>query len=382
MAELPLLFLLVLGLFTQCTLGRVQVKGIYLTKAGQQQQYMNLGSDDLNYQLECHIEGDLSAIVNVTWSLDKWGVVYTWVPATRSVAVMFPLKEHVRTPGEGVEVGPDIQFTSPDVSMHGLYTCSVYHTATDLVVNPVSDQYSLQMYAFFQEEYSLSARVERCTVYWSYSTPRMYPKPEVQCGFWDTSSGVLVKEVRGGLVFHQDLNFVWHVFVQDTPIEVRDAPRGTSFHCTTRVTIANYTRHTHLPTNSTTQLVYDTIENEGCPVLPALAEHMDVRVDGCRLNCRGECHQAGSQPVTAEYRCDPGYWSYWEADNSLRRHWRLLIRCDEARRTWVSEDGSQTLDMPFCMSRGTAGASCSVFILGLAALISCLPWTPTPVTHP
>ncbi|KAK8742495.1 hypothetical protein OTU49_001916, partial [Cherax quadricarinatus] len=363
-------FLMVLTVFTSCTSGRVRVRGIFLTKGGQQQHYMNLGADDLNYQLECRIEGSTSHIVNVTWTLDNWGVVYTWVAATRSVTVNLPLKEHVKVPWEGVEVGPDIHFISPDVSMRGLYKCSVYHTSTDVMVNPVWDEYDLQMYAFFQGEYNISASVEKCTMYWSFSTPRMYPRPEVHCGFWNRT-GHLVKELRGGLVFHQDVNYVWYVYARNTPVQVADIPRGTSFHCSTQVSIANYTKHTHLDEESIAQLLHDRVNDEGCPALPTLRNHMDVILVGCRYNCRGECHQYSSKPVIAEYRCDPGYWSYWETKNIVVRRWSLRVTCYDSRRIWVSEDGTKPLDLPYCIYSGSAVVlPCSVQLLVVVAILS------------
>ncbi|KAG7168240.1 hypothetical protein Hamer_G016886 [Homarus americanus] len=253
--------LLVLSLFIAGTAAQVGVRGIYLTKGGERQQYLNLGLGDLHYQLECDIEADPKDVVNVTWSFENWGVVYVWTHATGSVTVNLPLKEHVETPGEGKEVGSDIQFVSPQASMRGVYTCSVYHNREDLHLNPVSSQYELQMYAFFEDGYKIAASVEECTVYWNFSTPRMYPRPTVHCGFWNTSTGVLVKEVRG------------------------------------EVAIANYTRQTDLTDTAASHQVYEKVNDRGCPVLPVLRPHMDVRDDGCLTNCRGECHPFDDQPV-------------------------------------------------------------------------------------
>ncbi|XP_042223285.1 uncharacterized protein LOC121867439 [Homarus americanus] len=289
--------LLVLSLFIAGTAAQVGVRGIYLTKGGERQQYLNLGLGDLHYQLECDIEADPKDVVNVTWSFENWGVVYVWTHATGSVTVNLPLKEHVETPGEGKEVGSDIQFVSPQASMRGVYTCSVYHNREDLHLNPVSSQYELQMYAFFEDGYKIAASVEECTVYWNFSTPRMYPRPTVHCGFWNTSTGVLVKEVRGGLVFHQDPNYLWYVYAHNTPIQVEDIPRDTHFHCTTEVAIANYTRQTDLTDTAASHQVYEKVNDRGCPVLPVLRPHMDVRDDGCLTNCRGECHPFDDQPV-------------------------------------------------------------------------------------
>lgn len=41
---------------------------------------MNLGSPDLRYSLECDYQASDGDVLNVTWTLDDYGDVYTWDP--------------------------------------------------------------------------------------------------------------------------------------------------------------------------------------------------------------------------------------------------------------------------------------------------------------
>ncbi|XP_071534175.1 uncharacterized protein [Panulirus ornatus] len=366
------------------TVAQVSVRGVALTKGGERQEYMNLGSDDLSYQLECLVDARPVDIVNITWSLNTLADVYTWVASTGLVTVKEPLKDHVRSASEGVVVGPDIQFTSPTPSMRGLYACNVYHNRNDVSDNPVKGFFDLQMYAFFQEGYNISASLEGCAIRWNFSTPRIYPRPSVRCGFWSTATGEEVSLLSGGgLVYRQDIDHTWHVFVQDSLLQVRDVPRGTTLQCNTQVPIANYSRQTGLSQNP---VISSEVEDRGCPALPPLKANMDVRVRGCWYNCRDECHQIGggggggswsSSPAEAEYRCDPGYVAKWGLDDRPMPEWRLKVTCDETRHSWLSPDGSpaMALRLPTCLYSGATDGSPSIPLFVLTPLVVWLPWT-------
>lgn len=89
-----------LNLHSSGTEAQVSVTGIRLTLSGKEVPYMNLGSPDLNYVLECNYAANDGDIVNVTWTLDDYGDVYSWNPSTDVVT------------GECLGCRSEVRFTS------------------------------------------------------------------------------------------------------------------------------------------------------------------------------------------------------------------------------------------------------------------------------
>lgn len=78
------------------------------------------------------------------------------------------------------------------------------------------------MTAYYHDEYEMSASVENCTVYWNFTTPAMYPKPDITCGFWNNTANGLGEAIRGGLFYHQFVNKTWYAFMRETPLMVSE----------------------------------------------------------------------------------------------------------------------------------------------------------------
>ncbi|ROT79136.1 hypothetical protein C7M84_002154 [Penaeus vannamei] len=76
------------------TEAQVSVTGIRLTLAGQEVPFMNLGNPDLSYVLECNYVASVEDVVNVTWTLDDYGDVYSWHPSTDTVTVRLGVSQH------------------------------------------------------------------------------------------------------------------------------------------------------------------------------------------------------------------------------------------------------------------------------------------------
>lgn len=348
------------------TEAQVSVTGIRLTLAGQEVPFMNLGNPDLSYVLECNYVASVEDVVNVTWTLDDYGDVYSWHPSTDTVTVHVPLLQ-------GVEAqGPNIHFTTPQPTMRGFYTCKVFHNRPEEIVNPVQDEFQLQMYAYYHDEYEMSASVENCTVSWNFTTPAMYPKPKITCGFWNNTANDLGQAIHGGLFYHQFVNKTWYAFMRDTPVMIEDIPRGSTLYCLTEVPFVNFTREVKVLRDPVNALLYNEVDDQGCPAIPLVDENMIIDLFECQENCRGECKQAGVSPVVAEFKCASGYEAYWEINDTVTYHWRLRVTCNNEKHTWSSAGGqpSTTLELPNCIYSGARIATSSLMMLIFTLLLT------------
>ncbi|KAG7177541.1 hypothetical protein Hamer_G008177 [Homarus americanus] len=280
----------------------------------------------------------------------------------------------------------NIHFTQVEYSLAGNFTCEV-STANDVarqtyflhVVDAFSSPYKTNVHVFeminnssgIKEENKFQYEVDgsdpsqnvnfenaACTLVWTFSTPAIFPRPNVTCGYYSFDYDDVIHRLPAGLTMHKFDNGSWQASFDSTHIEVLSIPRSHRLGCTVRIPDTTYKKVIKADDDF---FIDNLIDSTGCPSLSLIHNlGLNVEVRDATYTCRDDILPADrSGTAVASLSCPDGHAAVFP-EGVIKHDWNLELSCSEndiGWRTFSSEEHSKfdkffdLNNLPYCEPR-------------------------------
>ncbi|KAK3890442.1 hypothetical protein Pcinc_005599 [Petrolisthes cinctipes] len=386
---LPFLSMLVLATLLQSG-ASMEIQEIELT--GGRGEYLEVGTD-ANYILKCNFRTPYDdPVTMVRWL--RFGIpVYTW--KLHSFPSVHPLLlGHVNT--QPLLDPHQLHFTHIAYSLEGNYTCEVTTSAkvataayTLQVLDTSSGPYVCQVHVLSglsnstnttskNDAYQVDGRTDdiqvefgsaACTLVWSMSTPPVFPRPNITCGYYSFDHDDVVHNLPAGLTLHKFPNQSWQASFQDTHIQVKDIPKNHRLGCIVRIPNTSFKQVVRAEDDF---LVDNLIDAGGCPNLES-EEGLGLSVDmqSATFTCRGDTLPADrSGRAIANIRCPEGHSAVFQGGAVGGWDWKMSLTCAENDIGWrtIPENTEphgklfDPKDLPYCMPGTISGSGRQTYL--------------------
>lgn len=251
-----------------------------------------------------------------------------------------------------------LHFVSIQYSLAGNYTCevstasnSVQDTYSLYVVDASSSPYETRVQVLSTINNSSGAIIENkyevetgmaednivfedadCILVWSFSTPAIFPRPNVTCGYYSFDYDDVIRRLPAGLTMHKFPNGSWQASFDSTHVEVASIPRNHRLGCSVRIPGISYRKIIKADDDF---LVDTYIDSAGCPSLnldhtPDLAVEIQDATYTCRNNVLP--NDRGGTAV-ARLSCPEGHAAVFP-DGSIEVGWDMELSCQENDMGW------------------------------------------------